>query len=361
MTSENETANRGQEALGQFLAILDEYGNKPGVSDITVRSDGELSVRNMTKLTVVRAPAAIAEQFDFIVKWVANSESPDRIVRATREIAGRRYRMLVTRQGKDTAIFIRPLAKAAKTAEEQNIPVSIIERFLTLQSGIVLFLGPTGSGKSTTISCALTEYAKAHGGNMVTLESPIEIMYRNTERCMFNQYEVGEGKDFLDYAEGIEAALQMDPDVLMVQELRNCEAAQAAVEFSQTGHLVIATIHGDNASQAPQRLASLLTSKSDHAWSQDYALEMVASNLQLVVAQQMKYGENGLVPIFELLPFCDERGKHSPQYESLIVNRRFGALRSEMEQGAHKGMITFERSIQDRQDKGLLPWGIRKG
>ena len=170
------------------------------------------------------------------------------------EVSGVRFRVNIFAQHTGYAIVMRKLAEKVPTLKELNLP-PVFKDIAKEVSGIVLFAGATGSGKSTSIAAILEEINQTKSAHIVTLEDPIEFSFVSY-RATFNQRELG--THFIDFATALRAALRQAPHVIMVGEIRDAETVKVALSAAETGHLVISTIHASYAGQAISRIVDMV-------------------------------------------------------------------------------------------------------
>jgi Tfp pilus assembly pilus retraction ATPase PilT len=203
-------------------------------------------------------------------------------------------------------------------------------------------------GKSSTIASIVEHRAKLVGGKFITLEAPIEYLYAPLPDALFSQREIGAHVG--SYAEGLVEAMHQSPDVIVVQEIRDCASAEAALSAALTGHLVVASIHASDACSVPQRLGALLEGEGDEsaAWR-----EALAAALQGILVQQLYRSEQGLVPVFEFLA-CQWDGRRIVAVERAIRANDWIGLRQCLVLGARQGSFPFATSFEQRRMEGLL-------
>jgi twitching motility protein PilT len=196
--------------------------------------------------------------------------------------------------------------------------------------GIILVCGPTGSGKSSTLAALLQEINLAETRHIVTIESPIEYIFR-PRKAYIRQREVG--RDTPSFEQALLDSLREDPDVLMVGEMRDAETMRLTLSASETGHLVLATIHSSSCAEAVQRLISAFPAEIQAGIAAQAADCLVA-----VIAQRLRFRAdlNIRVPECEIL-----MATHA--VKNFIRNRDFFKIASALETGAEHGMWTFQR------------------
>jgi len=235
-------------------------------------------------------------------------------------------------RGAVSAAF-RVTPSSISSLEKLGMPASVKE-MATLPRGIVLVTGPTGSGKTTTLAALIDEINRTRDDHILTIEDPIEILHQH-KRCIVNQRELG--ADAPSFAEALRAALRQDPDVILVGEMRDLETISTALTAAETGHLVLATLHTQDAPQTIDRVIDVFPPHQ-----QQQVRVMLSAALQGVVAQQ-------------LLPTSDERGRvaavevllPTPAVRNLIREGKTHQLYSAIQTGGELGMQTMDASLVD--------------
>jgi twitching motility protein PilT len=236
---------------------------------------------------------------------------------------------------------LRLLPKEIPEPSAIKVPPPAVKSFLESKNGLFLICGATGSGKSTTIASMVKYRAARRREHVITFEDPIEFIYPEGLPSLVSQREMG--SDELDFGGALRAALRQAPDVIVVGEIRDGETAEIALQASETGHAVVATLHTSTASQTVQRFLKLIPSDRLEA-----AQATLADTLRLILCQR--------------LMLDDTRGKRFPIHEVLlqydgVVNiiRRgeFKKLDQELETGWKRGMNNFDKSIAERENEGF--------
>jgi twitching motility protein PilT len=236
---------------------------------------------------------------------------------------------------------LRLLPKDIPRPDAIKVPPPAVKSFLESKNGLFLICGATGSGKSTTIASMVKYRAERRREHVITFEDPIEFIYPEGLPSLISQREMG--SDELDFAGALRAALRQAPDVIVVGEIRDGETAEIALQASETGHAVVATLHTSSAAQTVQRFLKLIP--SDRV---DAAQATLADSLRLILCQRLLLDE--------------ARGKRFPIHEVLlqydgVVNiiRRgeFKKLDQELETGWKRGMNNFDKSIAEREEEGF--------
>ncbi len=256
-----------------------------------------------------------------------------------------RFRVNMYRQRGSYAVACRVLADRVPNLQElfPYSPgwVAAIRKLASLNRGLVLVTGPTGSGKSTTLA-AMVDYINSNcKKHIITLEDPIEYLHRH-KLGMVNQREVGE--DVESFAEGLRSALREDPDVIMVGEMRDLETIATAITAAETGHLVLSTLHTNTAPETVERIIDVFP-----PYQQQQIRVQLAGVLRGVVCQQLiaRKDEQGLVCALEILV-------GTQAVRALIRENKTHQLSSVIQTGFQEGMVPMERSLAEMVSAGLI-------
>jgi twitching motility protein PilU len=250
-----------------------------------------------------------------------------------------RYRGNCYRQRGTVAMVFRRINVSVPTADELGLP-EVLKELAMEKRGLVLVTGATGSGKSTTLAAMVDWRNENSNGHIVTLEDPIEFLH-NDKGCVVSQREVGVDVD--SYHAGLKAALRQAPDVLLMGEIRDIEAAESALHLSETGHLVLATLHSTNANQSIERMLQFFPPDRHPE-----ILSLLAFNLRGIISQRLICGLNGR------LCLAAEILVATPRVRELLKRGDVGELKTTIAQGDREGMQTFDQAIYQLYDEGLI-------
>jgi twitching motility protein PilT len=251
-----------------------------------------------------------------------------------------RFRVNVYSQRESLAAAFRLIPMELKTLEELGLPPSL--HLLTSKPrGLVLLTGPTGSGKSTTLAALIDEINRQRADHIVTIEDPIEFLHRH-KTCIVNQREIG--SDTHSFADALRAALRQDPDVILLGEMRDLETISTALTAAETGHLVFATLHTQNAPATVDRVIDVFP-----AAQQEQIRMQLAGALEGIVTQA-------------LLPTSDGRGRVAAleilfpddAVRNLIRQGRVEQIYSVMQTGSQRGMQTMEQALHALVTRGVI-------
>ena len=241
-----------------------------------------------------------------------------------------RFRVNVLRQRGSVAMVIRRIKFDIRTIDELELP-PVLKDLATKKAGLVLVVGATGSGKSTTLA-AMIDYRNAYGpGHIISVEDPIEFVHRH-KRCVVTQRELG--FDTHSFAEALKHAVRQAPDVILIGEIRDRESMEAAITFADTGHLCLGTLHSTSANQSFERILNFFP-----ADRHNQILMHLSLNLRGIVSQRLIPTLNGKrVSAIEVLI-------DTPRIKDLIKQGEIDALKEAMEQGTQEGCQTFDRAL----------------
>src|SRR5258707_2876661 len=247
----------------------------------------------------------------------------------SKAISGVRCRINVLQSSRGVGFAIRLLATFQATVEKLNLHPDI-KKLVVPSNGLILVSGPTGCGKSSTLAALIQEINLSDARHIVTIESPIEYTFR-PRRAYIRQREVG--RDTPSFEQALLDTLREDPDVIMVGEMRDPQTMRLTLNASETGHLVLATVHSSTCAEALQRVVSAFPAEI-----QSSVASQVADCLVAVISQRLRFRQdlNIRVPECEIL-----MATHA--VKNFIRNRYFFKIASSLETGAEHGMYTFQR------------------
>lgn len=251
-----------------------------------------------------------------------------------------RLRGNVFRQANGLAIALRPINRQVPTLSELSLPQSLAS-LGNLQGGLVLVVGTTGSGKSTTLAALVNLINQTHARHILTLEDPIEFVYP-PQKSLIHQREVGTHVD--SFASGLRAALRESPDILLVGEMRDKETVSLVLTAAETGHLVLSTLHSGSAAMAIDRIVDLFP---EHQQAQ--VLLQLAGTLRTIVNQRLLTGihPNLRFPVLEILNV-------NYAVSALIREGKTHQLATQIQTGRDDGMISLDASLLELVRAGKI-------
>ncbi len=243
-----------------------------------------------------------------------------------------RFRVNIFIQRSEVSMVIRYIKWVIPSIEELGLP-EVLKEIVMNQTGMVLVVGSTGSGKSTTLASMIDHRNKTEGGHILTIEDPIEFVFRH-DKAIISQREVG--IDTLSYENALREALREAPEVIMVGEARDTETMKAVINFADTGHLCLTTLHAVNSNQAMDRMMNMFPSDMHKQLLMDLSL-----NLKAVISQRLVPGMKGK------LACAVEIMVNTPYIRDLLRDGNFNEIKEIMEKGDTAGMQTFDQSLYD--------------
>jgi len=247
-----------------------------------------------------------------------------------------RFRVNLFRQQRGSGAVFRIIPSTIMTLEQLGMPDQV-RKLATMQSGLVLVTGPTGSGKSTTLAAIIDLINETRNYHIITIEDPIEFVHPN-KRCLIHQREIG--NHATSFSEALKSAGREDPDLILVGEMRDLETIQMALAAAEKGTIVFGTLHTNNAAKTVDRIISVFP-----AGEQEGIRAVLGETLRAVVAQQLipKLG-GGRVAAIEIL-------FSSPAIGNMIREGKTPQITSAIQTGVKEGMIDMDASIRKLYDE----------
>lgn len=251
-----------------------------------------------------------------------------------------RFRVNAYRQRGTPALALRAIPFRIMTLQELGLP-DVLLTFCDKPHGLVVVTGPTGSGKSTTLAALIDQINERYDRHIITLEDPIEFLHRH-KTSVVNQREVG--ADTNSFARGLRAALRQDPDVILLGEMRDLETISICLQAAETGHLVFATLHTNDAASTIDRIIDIFPPEQ-----QQQVKVQLGNSLQGVVAQRLfsRRDRPGRIAALEILMV-------TPAIRNLIREGKTHQILSSIQTGGKLGMKTMEASVKDLFERNLI-------
>jgi twitching motility protein PilU len=242
-----------------------------------------------------------------------------------------RFRINIFQQRGETSIVIRYIRTTIPRFEEMNLP-DVLGDIIMEKRGLILVVGATGSGKSTSLAAMIGHRNRNSSSHILTIEDPLEFVH-NHERSIVQQREVG--IDTLSYENALKNALREAPDVILIGEIRDMDTMKHAINYAETGHLCLATLHANNANQALDRIINFFPETLHRQLLMDLSL-----NLRGIVSQRLLPTVDGKarVPAVEVM-------LNSPYIAELINKGEVGAIKDAMKESPEAGTITFDQAL----------------
>ena len=261
---------------------------------------------------------------------VAEFEHKPEMNMAVSEPGVGRFRVNIFKQRNEISMVIRNIKTDIPSLSDLGLP-EVLKSIIMKKNGLVLFVGGTGSGKSTSLA-ALIDYRNANSkGHIITIEDPIEFVH-NHKQSIVNQREVGVDTD--SYEDALKNTLRQAPDVILIGEIRDAETMEHALAFAETGHLAISTLHANNANQALDRIINFFPEERHKQLLNDLSL-----NLRAFVSQRLVVTvDNKRCAAIEIL-------LGTPMVAELIKKGQVAEIKEIMEKSANIGMQTFDNAL----------------
>ena len=261
---------------------------------------------------------------------------------AVRNLA--RFRVNLYQQRESVGAAFRVIPYEIKPLEELGVPASV-GSFAGLPRGLVLVTGPTGSGKSTTLASIIDLANRTREDHIMTVEDPIEFLHRH-KKCIVNQREVG--ADTHSFANALKHVLRQDPDIILVGEMRDLETISVALTAAETGHLVFATLHTQDAAQTIDRIIDVFPSGQ-----QAQIRTQLAAAIQGVVCQTLAKKANGTGRVA-----ATEVMIATPAIRNLVREGKTHQIYSAMQAGADQGMHTMDQHLAELVKRGKITYEV---
>ena len=250
-----------------------------------------------------------------------------------------RFRVNVFRQRGEVSVVVRYINSVIPKFEEMNLP-PVLGDIIMEKRGLVLVVGATGSGKSTTLAAMIGHRNRNSSSHILTIEDPLEFIH-NHERSIVQQREVG--IDTLTYENALKNALREAPDVILIGEIRDMETMKHAISYAETGHLCLATLHSNNANQTMDRILNFFPEVAHRQLLMDLSL-----NLRAIVSQRLLTSIDGKrIPAVEIM-------LNSPYIGELILNGHIGDIKEAMKESTDDGTVTFDQALLTLYQAGRI-------
>ena len=251
-----------------------------------------------------------------------------------------RFRVNIFNQRGSLGMVLRYIRAQVPRLDDLGGMPPVLKDLIQHKRGLVMMVGATGSGKTTTLAAMINHRNETQTGHILTIEDPIEFVHPN-RRSIVNQREVG--TDTVSYERALKSSLREAPDVILVGEVRTRETMDACIQLANTGHLAISTLHANNAYQAMQRIVNLYPETMREQLYMDLSL-----TLRAIISQRLVRRKDGKrVAAMEVM-------LNTPYVQELILSKRIDELREAMNQSSDKGMLTFDTSLYGLYKSGAI-------
>ena len=306
-----------------------------------VKLDGHLTPIEPGKLTYDQVlefvQETLIERPDLQEQYVNEREANFAIYRP--ELG--RYRVSCFWQLNNPGVVFRRIVERIPTTEELHLPPSFT-KWVMEDRGLLLFVGATGAGKSTTQAAMIGHRNMNSDGHILTIEDPIEYVHHH-QRSLITQREVG--TDTISFDAALKSALRQAPEVILIGEIRSRETMEFALSFAETGHLVLATLHANNANQAIDRIMHLVPENNQRQMLFDLSV-----NLKAIIAQQLiETTTGGRRAAFDILV-------NTPTVSDCLQKNELYKLKEIMLKSPDEGMTTFDKSLFELYQQGVISY-----
>ena len=330
--------------IEKLLRIMQEKG----ASDLFISAGVPPSVKLNGQLIPMSSNALSPEQAREVVLGVMNEQQRREFVRdrecnfaiSSRGIG--RFRVSAFYQRNLVGMVLRRIETRIPTTDELGLPDTIKDLAMT-KRGLIIFVGATGTGKSTSLASMIGHRNENSRGHIITVEDPIEFVHQH-RGCIVTQREVGIDTESFEVA--LKNMLRQAPDVIMIGEVRSREPMEHAITFAETGHLCLCTLHANNANQALDRILHFFPPERHSQLWMDLSL-----NLRAMVAQQLLPTRDG-----QSRRACVEILLNTPLAADLIRKGEVAALKDLMRQSTEQGMQTFDQALYDLYVAGEITY-----
>jgi twitching motility protein PilU len=318
--------------IGYFLKLMAEKG----ASDMFLTTGAPVNIKvegRLYPLGNTGLPGGMVKKIAYSLMDEGQVPAFERDLEANMAIAVKdagRFRVNVFKQRGEVGMVIRAIKSEIPNIEALKLP-EVLKEIITAPRGLVLVVGATGSGKSTSLA-AMIDHRNTHSsGHILTIEDPIEFLHKH-KRSIVNQREVG--LDTHTYADALKNAMREAPDVILIGEIRDVDTMEAAIAFSETGHLCLATLHSNNADQTLERILNFFPEAAHKN-----VLMNLSLNLKAVISQRLVMGKDGKrLPAVEILI-------NTPMIRDLMRRGQVHEIKEAMDRSLEEGMQTFDQAL----------------
>jgi twitching motility protein PilT len=317
--------------------LLLELAEKTKLSDVHIHSDHGVAYREYGEMVQLDHQVEEAHVHSFLKEVMDKEDYEGFLDHKDADFAiangDTRFRVNAFMDKAKPAFILRRIESKVPSFDDLDLP-AYIRTIPTIETGLVLVTGPTGSGKSTTLAALIDVINETHKGHIITIEDPIEFEH-NSKSSVISQREVG--RDTRSFTNALRASLREDPDVILVGELRDLETIQLALTAAETGHLVFGTLHTNSAPSTVTRIIDVFPPEQ-----QGQVQSQLAQTLRCVITQRLlkTIDKPGRVAAFELM-ICNTA------IQSLIREGKVFQIENTMQMGKAEGQMLMANSLKD--------------
>jgi len=326
---------RAQSLMYQLLGLMKEKGG----SDLFITAGFAPAIKFSGKLTPISKTILSAEESAALVHALMN-ESQSAEFQSTHECNFAvspqglgRFRVSAYMQQAKAAMVVRTITTDIPELDALNVPPQLKDIVMS-KRGLIIMVGATGSGKSTTLAAMIGHRNANSYGHIITIEDPVEFVHPHIN-CIITQREVG--TDTADWHTALRNTLRQAPDVILIGEIRDRETMDHAIAFAETGHLCLATLHANNANQALDRIVNFFPEERRQQVLMDLSLNLRAMISQRLIPAKSGSGRCAAVEIM----------LNSPLISDLIFNGNVHEIKELMKKSRELGMQTFDQALFD--------------
>ncbi len=317
-----------------------------GISDIHLKINEPPAVRKDGKIIKSKLPPLTEDDFFQVLEILIPASFRNKAFDTfdadfSYDLPGvSRFRVNLSRELGKMFLVIRVISLHIPTIEELNLPKSI-EKFTMFSNGIILVTGATGSGKSSTLAAMINHINNTQEKHIITIEDPVEYLFVSN-KCIITQRQLE--IDTPSFPEGIKYALRQDPDVILIGEVRDSETMSAALKAAETGHLVLATMHTNDAIQTINRALGFFEPKD-----RDTMKKQIAESLRGTISQRLipRLDKNGRIPACEILV-------NTPTIKDFIIRDSMEQIYELVKKGNFNEMISLNLSLFNLYKAGVI-------
>jgi len=328
----------------EIYELLKQLVEKDG-SDLYLATGAPPSAKFSGKLTQLSDRPYESGEVDAIARTVMNEEQCeefDNLLEMNLAISPEgvgRFRFNIFKQRNEVSLVARNIQTEIPQFDSLGLP-DILKDVITAKNGLVLFVGGTGSGKSTSLAALIDHRNCFAGGHIITIEDPVEYVHPH-KKCIVNQREVG--VDTMSFQAALKNTLRQAPDVILIGEIRDRETMEHAVAFAETGHLAISTLHANNANQALDRIINFFPEERKAQLLHD-----LGNNIRAIVSQRLVPTVDGKrCAAIEIL-----LGSHT--IKQMIMKDQLSDIKEAMQKSENQGMKTFDSALFELAQEGRI-------